>query len=155
MIIRKIKPCVPFLRELDANKTDPHIVDQNSYTWKHKYMYRFARLIKRELHFDGVMWDYYRVRSDDYVGFLLYDQTNTQFERGSIVGGCSFRLRRYSDHPPVWALQWIYILPEARKKGILKQWWSLFTDRFGLFDVESPLSEAMENFMKDKKNLIT
>lgn len=63
------------------------------------------------------------------------------------VGACCFRWREWVDAPHGWALQWILLHPYFRHQGILSNAWSLFTQRFGSFHVEEPLSEAMHNFL--------
>ena len=75
-------------------------------------------------------------------GFLFNDDSCV-FGHGAIVGACE---REYTDHPPCWAMQWIWIAPKARRRGILSRRWDAFRARFGKFVIEPPLSDAMQAF---------
>jgi hypothetical protein len=48
----------------------------------------------------------------------------------------------------LFTARWIWLHPYYRRKGILSESWPMFVDRFGDFQVELPLSEAMESFME-------
>lgn len=63
-----------------------------------------------------------------------------------LVGCCSFRWRE-NDEPPGYALQWAWFHPYFRRQGLLTRSWRYFTDRFGRFRVEEPLSLAMKAFL--------
>jgi hypothetical protein len=63
------------------------------------------------------------------------------------VGACCFRWRKWSDHAPGWALQWVWLHPFERSHGVLTAAWPEFKSRFGDFLVEGPLSGAMRRFV--------
>lgn len=64
------------------------------------------------------------------------------------LGACCFRWREYEDIDSTWALDWIWLHPFRRGKGILRKAWPLFTQKYGAFHVERPLSPAMEKFLR-------
>jgi hypothetical protein len=49
-----------------------------------------------------------------------------------------------------WALQWIWFHPYERRKGHLRNAWPYFLDRFGTFQVEPPLSPAMDKLLVEE-----
>lgn len=75
-------------------------------------------------------------------GFLFPDDSGI-FPTGTIVGACAFRRRE-----DYWALQWMWLAPKVRRRGILARRWPMFLERFGDFVVEAPLSNAMKAFVR-------
>lgn len=120
-------------RDLDASW-----VDAEAPTWKRKAVYEGARLFRREFGYDFVQWS---VEDDpDAVGFLFSD------EEGRITGACAFRQQQANDARP-WKLDWIWLCPGARRLGLLSRQWDRFRQRFGVFDIETPISDAMKAFL--------
>ena len=105
----------------------------------HKHMVQRARRFKRELGYDFVQWGYPE-RDPRARGFLFNDDTGT-FGNGAVVGACAFRWRGTE-----WGLQFIWITPKARRKGVLSRRWGRFREQFGEFVIEPPLSASMEAF---------
>ncbi|MDP9838644.1 hypothetical protein J2T09_003416 [Neorhizobium huautlense] len=120
-------------RDVDAVWVDAH-----SPKWKRQEVYERARLFRRELGYDFVQWSV--ERDPDAVGFLFAD------EGGKIVGACSFRAQPNGRGRP-WRLDWIWLCPSARRSGRLAHQWDRFRNRFGIFDIEPPVSEAMKAFL--------
>lgn len=122
---------------------DAELVRARSPIWKHREMFARARQFKREMHFDFIQWGHHTQRDTDPLvhGFLLADTTGT-LPLGTIVGACCFRWR--DEH---WSLSWIWIIPKMRRKGIVGQRWQGFIERFGDFEIEAPVSEAMQSFL--------
>lgn len=145
--IRRVQdpwPLSDFLLAM-ATEADPELVRPNSKVWKHREVYARARQFRREMGFDFVQWECNRKgkEADPYVhGFLFGDDTGT-FPRGTIVGACAFRWRE--DH---WGLQWIWINPQVRRKGVLARRWGRYVEHFGDFEVEAPLSASMSAFVR-------
>lgn len=71
----------------------------------------------------------------------------------TIIGGGCFRKREWKDLPNAWAMQWIWLHPYFRRKGILTRAWPVFTAMFGPFDVEEPVSNAMDHFLAGKPHV--
>lgn len=132
------KPLKSFLKLLamESRRIIPEHVGSYSPPWQHRQMYLRARAFKKEFGYDVIQWEDHRESDINAHGFLLH-------EEGIILGACAFRWRR--DH---WAMQWIWLCPQARHKGLLTKWWPLFIMWFGNFDVEQPLSDAMAAFVK-------
>ena len=55
-------------------------------------------------------------------------------------------MREYTNHEPMWAMQWIWVAPRARRHGVLTRRWHGFQTRFGSFVLEYPLIDAMQAF---------
>lgn len=122
------------------SETEPELVTTASPTWKHKEMYVRAHAFKREFGYDFVQWESARGdRDPDAHGVLLSD------DAGAIVGACAFRWRQDK-----WGLQWIWICPKQRRQGWLTRRWACLRERFGDFQVEAPVSEAMQAFLKKR-----
>ncbi|MCD9026782.1 hypothetical protein LDO26_00945 [Luteimonas sp. BDR2-5] len=119
----------------------PSWVTSTSPPWKHREMYDRALAFKREFGYSFVQWGSELGDDDPNVqGFLFLDA------RAAIIGACAFRLR--GDAPSQWwGLQWIWLSPKHRRNGHLGRQWERFKARFGRFEVESPLSEAMAGFL--------
>jgi len=128
------------LAERAAGAFDEH-VDMLSARWRQDEMYNRALAFKREEHYDFVQWS---TSEDDpnCHGFLFADAG------GRIVGACAFRLRLYKDAPRRWGLQWVWVAPAHRRQGHLQARWSTFKQRFGDFDVEGPVSDQMQEFLR-------
>jgi hypothetical protein len=106
-----------------------------------------AATFQREFCYDFVQWDGpHQIESDPRARGFLFNDDSGVFGHGAIVGACAFRWREHTDHPPCWAMQWIWIAPKARRRGILSRRWDAFRARFGKFVIEPPLSEAMQAF---------
>lgn len=48
-------------------------------------------------------------------------------------------------------MQWLWLHPYARSKGIMSALWPSFLEKFGDFNVERPLSKAMKAFVDKQK----
>jgi hypothetical protein len=106
---------------------------------KHREMYLRAFHFKRELGYDLLNGASTRTTRRRTAGV---------YGNAAIVGACAFRWREYRDAPAGWAMQWVWLTPKARRRGILARHWPEFRRRFGDFRLEPPLSEAMEEFAR-------
>ena len=130
----------PHRRLIDAlvRDTDACWVGADAPGWKRKEVYERARLFRREFGYDFLQWS---IEDDpDAIGFLFSDGI------GRIIGACAFRPQLGNADRP-WRLDWIWLCPDARRSGSLRREWQRFRQRFGDFDVEPPLSEAMKAFL--------
>jgi hypothetical protein len=129
----------PRFLEALANDAEPELVTSASPKWKHHAVYMRAATFRREFHYDFVQWDGpHRVDEDPKAHGFLFNDDSGVFGHGAIAGACAFRWREYRDHPPSWAMQWIWIAPKARRRGILSRRWDAFRARFGKFAIEPP-----------------
>lgn len=138
MRIRAPAPHPDLLAALDDDAS-PEEVLPYSPQWKHDLVYAYAFRFRREFGYDFVQW--HRTKRDDgAVAYVFADDTG-RFGRGAPVGGCAFRLRG-----SVWTLDWIWVIPALRRQGVLSRRWERFRQRFGEFQLEHPLSDAMKAF---------
>lgn len=136
-------PTPEMLAELKEKGSGAELVTWESPEWKHNEIYNRALAFKREFHYDFTQWKSREGREDiDVHGYLFTGL------KGEIVGACAFRNRAESAEEAKWGLQWIWICPRERRKGHLARRWSDFRSLFGDFIVESPVSEAMQAFLK-------
>ncbi len=116
-------------------------------------VWTMATYFRREFEYDGVQYGHEGKDDDREATAFLFTSGADHENKEIVFGACCFRYRRYSDgSTPGWALQWIWMHPYARSKGILSSAWPLFRKRFGNFAVERPLSQAMDAFMKSRKS---
>jgi hypothetical protein len=123
-----------------SDGNDPEHVDRWSPEWKHKEMYARAVAFKREFRYDFVQWD--RNESDPTCHGFLFSLPD-----GRIVGACAFRMRSFEGDLSAYGLQWIWIAPAHRRRGVLRERWANLRERFGDFYVEPPVSQAMQDFL--------
>lgn len=129
------------LLQARQSEPEPHWVTIHSSAWRHREMYDRAAAFRREFHYSFVQWGSPGRDSDPHVqGFLFTD------DAGAIVGACRFGVRS-DDHGQWWSLQWVWICPRHRRAGHLARHWHMFRKRFGEFEVESPVSDAMRTFL--------
>lgn len=124
-------------------ENNPELINHMSPNWKHDEILDRAFAFKREMGFDFVQWS----KSDGELaagkvfGYLLTNEDKT------IVGAASFRNREYDSEGAFWELDWVWIAPKYRKKGILKSRWPLFREHFGDFYVSHPISDEMKRLL--------
>ena len=78
--------------------------------------------------------------------YLFADDTQT-LPSGAVAGACGFRYIKYTDGSSGRRLEWIWLCPAARRKGILERQWARLREENGNFDFE-PVIEAMKCFAK-------
>jgi GNAT superfamily N-acetyltransferase len=123
-----------------------HEVTQKSPFYQRKTVEQIARYFLRESDYDFLQFDAYD--EDQYRAFLFLAETSDKYGKTmSAIGACCFRWREYTNAPHGWALQWIWLHPFFRGKGVLKWAWPSFVEKLGDFYVEGPFSPAMEMFL--------
>ncbi|MDA8084066.1 MAG: hypothetical protein M0024_10460 [Nitrospiraceae bacterium] len=131
--------------------TNPLEVTYKSAKQHRKAVYKIARFFKKEFQYDFVQYGYDGDEKDElHCAFLWIDpgtvELATEF-RVPCVGATCFRWRSNADDSPLWVMDWIWIHPFYRRKGLLTAAWPQFRDRFKDFVCERPLSEAMKKFL--------
>jgi hypothetical protein len=110
-----------------------------------------ARYFKREFHYDFIQ---YSATDSDPTARAFVWTTEWDYRHDDswdvVIGACCFRWRA-EDRPAHWALQWVWFHPFARRRGNLSKAWPYFRQRFGAFDIEEPVSEAMRAFVADQQ----
>jgi hypothetical protein len=138
------KPLRRFINRLAKSK-DPEVVTFASARWLQEELYLRARQFKREFGYDFTQWSPYGDEQRDAYGFLFAEK-NGVFQDGAIVGACVFRWRSFSDAQARWTLDWVWIAPDARRRGLLGRRWPAYQKRFGDFYIMPPVSPAMSAF---------
>jgi len=115
-----------------------------------KFVYRIAVYFRREFDYSFVQ---YSEEEDDLThrAFLFLSKANDKYYDKNIyriLGGGCFRHRKPQDRPEYYALQWIWIHPYMRRKGILTKVFDEFMNKFGQFRVESPYSVEIKSFLE-------
>ena len=115
-----------------------------------KFVYRIAVYFRREFGYDFVQ---YSENEDDLThrAFLFLSRAGDKYydkDINRILGGGCFRRRQYKDCPDSYALQWLWIHPFMRRKGILTKALNEFMNKFEQFKVEAPLSFEMKSFLE-------
>lgn len=125
------------------NHPDPELVDDSSPLWMHDEVYERALRFKRDFRYDSLQWDgnSQRRATPNFEGHLFSEKLEL-LPTGKIVGACAFYWRK--DH---WTLYWIWVAPSMRRTGVLSARWAAFLERYGDFEIEWPLSEAMTGFV--------
>ncbi|HFL7940479.1 TPA: hypothetical protein ACG5DM_003543 [Pseudomonas putida] len=120
------------------------LVDKSSPLWMHGAVYDRALEFKREFKYDFVQWDGSSTRcaGEDWQGWLLAAD-----DMGTIAGACGFMRRGGAVEGAEWSLQWIWLAPKYRRAGLLESRWPSFLQAYGDFDIERPLSSAMQAFV--------
>jgi len=101
----------------------------------------FARYFQREHHYDFPPFD----ESVDPNSVAVY-----LFGSGAWLGACGFS--PITDRAPgvpaaAWILDWVWLHPFFRRKGVLTKAWPQFEAKYGDFLILAPLSPAMKAFV--------
>ncbi len=123
---------------------EPELVIGSSPIWMHRQMYERAFRFKREMQFDFTQWEgssRHKNKCPESQAYLFADHT-TIYGPGAIVGACAF----WRDETR-WRLRWVWVCPKMRRAGVLTRRWAKFLARYGDFELDMPLSEAMVTFI--------
>jgi hypothetical protein len=139
---------VPVREPLIANFPPGDIrVDRQSPPWLHRLVYERARYLQRQEGYDFTQWDEERGLADneyekDIHALLLVEKPQL------IVGAASFSWVLWTNHPPGWRLNFIWIAGTWRRQGVLSKRWPCWVKIYGAFTVEPPWSESMRAFLR-------
>lgn len=128
-----------------ATEANGERVGQNSPLWMHGAVLERAFEFKREFRYDFVQWDGSKVTraGEEWEGWLFAADSE-----GTIAGACAFMNRVAAVAVPDWSLQWVWLAPKFRRSGFLETRWEEFLKLYGDFDIEPPLSDAMQAFVR-------
>ena len=143
---------VSVCRQMPLAYQPPLCVTTRSPLSLRRAVYQIAKYFRREFRFDFLQYDYTDEEASARA-YLFEAVGNLEaWPRSVMVGACCFRWREWSNVPHGWALQWVWLHPYARGRGILAGHWPYFRQRFGDFHVEGPLSPAMAAFLARVEN---
>lgn len=121
-------------------------VTKNSAIWQRKHFVQIRRYQHLECR-DGMSMDTTDECWEDVVAYSFlsdfYDDNNN--ELNCLVGAAGFTKNEYGT-----TLEFCWIHPFFRGKGLLKNAWPKFIDYFGEFHVGEPHSHAMKGFLNRK-----
>lgn len=140
MAVLEPRPHRLFMKARQRDGLTAPWVDHRSPRWKHELMYRRAFAFKREFGYSFSQWSLDPAHDPEPEGFLFSD------DAGRVIGAAAFRPQ--PDEPRPWRLDWIWFAPDHRRQGHLSREWGRLTQRFGIFDLTPPVSEAMQAFLK-------
>jgi hypothetical protein len=125
-------------------QSNPEIVwvDLKSPEWLRTSVYWRAKIFKREFGYDMPQWEIKGYHDPKAIGYIFRDN---DFR---IIGACCFR--PHEKQSKQMLLDWIWICPSERRKGVVSQHWEEFRQRFGTFLVGGPVSEAMLEFLRHR-----
>ena len=135
----------PFIQDLkgDANMSLWHVPsDQNENL--RKPVLQFANYFRREMHFDFVQYSIEQLSPTDSA-FLLGVNPDIDVHLG--IGAVFFMWVEWDDAPPCYSLEWAWIHPFFRHRGLLAEVWPHFIQRYERFHVSHPRSAAMQSFL--------
>nr|MBF0221445.1 hypothetical protein [Desulfobulbaceae bacterium] len=102
----------------------------------------FAGYFKKEFKYDHIQYEADEHLYDDhkYHGLLFTEaafdaMTEEHSETPTrLIGGCCFRWREFSDRS-CWVLDWVWLHPFCRHRGILRSHWGALEKQFGDFGI--------------------
>lgn len=141
---------LPIVDSIETKK-EPICVGIQSPRNERRAVYKIAQFFRREFDFDFVQYGCDGLETDQNAVAYLFTIPNYDKREGQIVlGACCFRQREW-ENKPYWVLQWIWLHPYARRRGILSYYWSFLKKNHPDFLCEPPLSDAMVGFLKRHK----
>ncbi|MBN8107185.1 hypothetical protein [Vibrio vulnificus] len=114
---------------------------------------QIALYFKREFRYDCTQYSaeaHSNAMKNDSIGLIFYDAAideTTEAHLGiplRVLGGGCFK--KIGDCE-AWCLDWIWIHPYERGKGLLSSHWSEIEEQFGKVLFSNPLSKAMTAFI--------
>jgi hypothetical protein len=104
-----------------------------------------ALYLKREESYDLPVYDGQQVRKEEYL-HLFTREPDVDISIG--IGACCFRFEPWANRDPCHCLEWAWIHPYERAKGIMSDAWPEFVKRYGGFVVYPPISRGMKALLK-------
>jgi hypothetical protein len=113
----------------------------------HQVTERYARYFKREFGYDFVQ--YAASEPYDMHETQVWLWTSCRYEGYRVLGACCCRWRTYTNLPEgFWAMQWVWLHPYARHKGLFTAAWPVVLQQYGALHLEPPLSGAIQHIVR-------
>lgn len=142
-------------REFASTSNAPVTVTWKSPLKLRREVERFAIYFRREFNYDFMQFVATEEPKNDERPYAAYLFTNELHEHPRVwVGGCCFRWREFKGLDARWGMQWMWLHPYYRGKGILGRAWNKFKELHGNFFCEPPFSPAMEAFLRKRGKCI-
>jgi hypothetical protein len=101
-------------------------------------------MFKKEFGCDFTMYD---LHDDPGHGLLIVDKV------GRTIGGATVRWQEYSNAPASWELSWVWIVPVARRQGLLKAVWQMTRARYDGIRPAPPFSRPAALFFVKRQDV--
>lgn len=144
------KPDAPFIRALakDDGTREPFVVvNSTSSAWLQSRVHRRARALSQETGITYALWGR-EVEINQHARAVLFNDDTGTFGHGAIAGAAAFLWRADVRR---WVLEWVWVAPEARRKGLLYRQWDGLRSKFGGFSIEPPQSDALKAFLNRRR----
>lgn len=115
----------------------------NSPTWLQRELEHRARRVKWGHYLLDFSWHSDRSENKQAHGFLFNDDTGG-FRSGTCVGGCVVRWRHLDSGPKRWWLEWAYVAPCVRRRGIFSRRWTTLANEFEALEIPEITLHAMK-----------
>ena len=115
--------------------SDWMLINNASKAKNHEAMKRLNKMFRKECHYDFPQWYSYDPK---IFGFLLN-------HLGLGLGAVGFY-----QHEDVPHLQWAWLHPFIRSRGIFAEFWGHLMKDYSNLKVEGPLSASMKHFLRNK-----
>ena len=141
------KPDAPFIKALskgDGTREPFVVVNSTSSAWLQSRAHRRARALSQETRIDYALWGR-EVEINQHARAVLFNDDTGTFGQGAIAGAAAFLWRADVRR---WVLEWAWIVPKARRQGLLSRLWPALRSRFGAFTIEPPLTPALQEFLR-------
>jgi hypothetical protein len=110
-------------------------------------LFSLAQFFRREFRYDFPQYsvDDREAKTRGYLWTSRQDYWGDN--KQTVIGGCCFHWKVFSDAPEGYGLSFVWFHPYERQRGHLSRLWPHFKERFGDFFCEWPLSAAMKGFL--------
>lgn len=142
---------LPAIHDIDTSKMMGNAIfaHEKQPNAVHKAIERIAFHAKREGHWDSPLYGMVDAKNSNCEAYLW---TDSDWSETFITGACVFRFLGDVDQVKKWQLEWIWIHPFYRGRGLLSGAWKAFEDEYGKdFMIEPPLSHGLKGFIEKWK----
>ncbi len=145
-----------------TNSPSPLLVVPDSPYRIRRFVETFAKHFRREFAYDFVPFEAAETPTTlgyiPYEAYLFHEVARDLLApdypvKHRCFGACVFRRVECENAPACWSLQWVWLHPYFRNRGYLSEIWPEFIQKYGSFNVELPLSAAMEKFLEKKRHI--
>jgi hypothetical protein len=106
-----------------------------------------ACYFRREKEYDFIQYSA-REKPDSKDRIFIFTRPTIE-EKNLVLGAIVFRWITYNNFlPSQWSLNWVWLHPFLRNKGILTDFWPFFVELYGDFNIESPISKSLWHLLK-------
>lgn len=151
-MINKYRISLPIERSSQI-EISPTLVLPGSRLSHRRHVEEFAIYFKREMRYDFQQFCVSEAHVDpDFVrweAFLFHEIADDLWKDHisipmRFLGACCFRLRNVEGGGSRWTLDWAWLHPYLRGRGLMSKAWPTFSQRYPSFAIEPPISSGMQ-----------